>query len=95
MGHADWEAFLKAVRDVDVEYIRDSIDIKNKEQAAIDQRFQMLETLSRSPTAPLRQRLSAVAISSQPQNQPVIGDLFTNTNGGRGNLAFTTSPPAP
>ena len=40
-GHADWEAFLKAVRYVDVEDIRDSIDIKNKEQAAIDQRFQM------------------------------------------------------
>jgi hypothetical protein len=95
MGHTDWEAFLKAVRDVDVEYIRDSIDIKNKEQAVIDQCFQMLKTLSRSPTAPLRQRLSAVAISSQPQNQPVIGDPFTNTNGGRGNLAFTTSPPAP
>ena len=94
-GHADWEAFLKAVRYVDIEDIRDSIDIKNKEQAAIDQHFQMFETLSRSPTAPLCQQLSTVAISSQAptRNPQVIGDPFVNTSGsGRGNLAFSTNP---
>jgi hypothetical protein len=64
-GHADWEEFLKAVRNVDIEYIRDSIDIRNKEQAAIDKRFRMLEALSKSPTAPLRHQLSTVAISNQ------------------------------
>ena len=93
-GHADWEEFLKAVRDLDIEYIRDSIDIKNKEQAAIDKRFRVLETLSRSPTAPLRQQLSTVAISSQNpvQTQQVIGDPFTNAGGGRGNLPFAPNP---
>ena len=50
--------------------------------------------MSRSPTAPLRQQLSTVAISSNPAvpNPQVIGDPFANTGGGRGNLAFTTSP---
>jgi hypothetical protein len=93
-SHADWEEFLTAVRDVDVEYIRDSIDIKNKEQAAIEQRLRSLEAISRSPTAPLRQQLSTVAISSQPSNlnSQVIGDPFANAGGGRGNLAFTTNP---
>lgn len=96
-GHADWEDFLKAVRDVDIEYIRDSIDIRNKEQAAIDQRFRMLEKLSKSPTAPLRQQLSTVAISSQATvpSTPVVGDPFANASGGQGNLRFSNNPPAP
>ena len=97
-GHADWEAFLKAVRDVDIEDIRDSMDIKNKEQAALDQRLRALETLSRSPTAPLRQQLSSVAISSNQtavKGPQVVGDPFVSTGGGRGNLAFTTNPATP
>ena len=82
-GHDNWEDFLKSVRDVDVEYIKDSIDIRNKEKAAIDQQLCALETLSRSPTAPLRQQLSTVAISSQaPASNPHVGDPFANTSGG-------------
>ena len=38
-GHADWNAFIQAIRNIDVEYIRDTLDIKNKEQAALDQQF--------------------------------------------------------
>ena len=96
-GHLDWNAFLDAVRNVDVEHIRDSMDIKNKDQEAIEQRLLLLETLSRSPTAPLRQQLSSVAISSQSpaQNQQVVGDPFANTGGGRGNLTFATNPTVP
>ena len=96
-GHADWEEFLKAIRDVDVKDIRNTIDIRNKEQAAIDQRLRMLETLSRSPTAPLRRQLSTVTISSQPSvpKPQTIGDPFTNTGGGRGNLPFTASTTVP
>jgi hypothetical protein len=96
-GHADWEEFLKKVRDVDIEHIRDSIDIRNKEQAAIDQRLRMLETLSKSPTAPLRQQLSTVAISSQAPapHTAAIGDPFVNAGGGQGNLRFATNPTAP
>ena len=94
-GHVDWNAFLEAVRDVDVEYIRDSIDIRNKEQAVIDQRIRRLESLSRSLTAPLCQQLSTVAISS-PNNSPqVVGDPFSDASGGRGNLMFAANPTTP
>lgn len=96
-GHKDWETFLKDVRGVDIEYIRDSIDIRNKEQAAIDQRFRRLETISKSPTAPLRQQLSAVAISNQTPTPTLatVGDPFTNTGGGQGNLRYTLAPTTP
>ena len=91
-GHADWNAFLEAVRDVDVEYICDSIDIRNKEQAVIDQRIRRLEYLSRSPTAPLRQQLSTVTISSPNRSPQVVGDPFSDASGGRGNLTFAANP---
>jgi hypothetical protein len=96
-GHADWSKFLQAVRDVDVEYIRDTLDMKNKEQAALDQRFRMLETVSRSPTAPLRQQLSAVTISRQPTTPTATtvnnnSNPFANPGGGQGNLRFTATP---
>ena len=97
-GHQDWDSFLKEVREVDIEYIRDSIDIRNKDQAAIDQRFRMLETISKSPTAPLRHQLTSVAISNQhpaPTTTAVLGDPFTNSGGGQGNLRLPTSPAAP
>ena len=67
---------------VDVEYIRDSIDIKNKEQAELDKRFKVLESLSRSPTAPLCQQLSTVSISSPAANPQVIRDPFLGAGGG-------------
>jgi hypothetical protein len=96
-GHAHWGEFLKAVRDVDIEYIRDSIDIKNKEQAAIDQRFRTLEALSNSPTAPIRQRMSTFNIGHQasptPTSQQAVvpqANLFTSTSGGQGNLFTQT-----
>jgi hypothetical protein len=94
-GHVDWNDFLKAVRTVDVEHIRDSIDIKNKDQADIDKRFKALEALSRSPTAPLRQQLSTVSISQPTTNPPVVGDPFLGTGGGRGNLAFVQNSAIP
>lgn len=46
-GHADWDEFLQAVRDVDIDHICDSVDIWNKkqsEQKAIERRIQILET---------------------------------------------------
>jgi hypothetical protein len=94
-GHADWNAFLQAIRDIDVDYIRDYMDRQSKDaevKKAIDQRIRMLETVSRSPTAPLRQQLSTVSITSQPPatNTAVVGDPFANTSGGQGNLRFAT-----
>jgi hypothetical protein len=95
--HANWEDFLKTVREIDIEYIRDSIDIQDKQQAAIDQRFRMYEAVSNSPTAPLRHQLSTVAISSTRPSVPnatAVGDPFANSGGGQGNLRFATNPAA-
>ena len=99
-GHADWKAFLQAVRDVDVDYIRDGVDLRNKElerKRAIDQRIRLLEAVSKSPTAPLRQQLSTVSISNQPPapTTTVSGDPFTNTSGGHGNLGYVPNPSTP
>ena len=95
-GHTDWNAFLKAVRDVDVECICESIDIKNKERAALDQRYRVFETVPKSPTAPLRHQLSSVTISNQPTPPAVMSNInpFLNTGGGQGNLRFTTNATA-
>ena len=100
-GHADWNDFLQAVRDVEIDHIRDSMDIWRKEQAeqkAIERRIQLLETVSKSPTAPLRQQLSTVTISRPPTQQLAVPsnnseNPFTNTSGGQGNLKFATSGP--
>jgi hypothetical protein len=96
-GHKNWKVFLSDVRDVEIDHIRDSMDRWNKEQAnqkAIDHRIRMLEALTRSPTAPLRQQLSTVAISNQPRTA-VVGDPFTNASGGQGNLRFPATTVAP
>lgn len=100
-GHADWTAFLQAIRDVDVDYIRDRVARRNKElegSRAVDRRLRMLE-VSKSPTAPLRQQLSSVVISNQPPGPNVnaanIGDPFTNAGGGQGNLRFAANPAIP
>ena len=96
-GHADWTAFLQAVRDVDVDYIRDEADIWRKEQEEkeiLRERVQQLEKLTASPTAPLRQQMTSFNIGSHtpnPVQQPQQTTLapanpFTSTSGGRGNL---------
>ena len=89
--HADWSSFLQAVRDVDLDHIRDGMELLNKEleeKKALNQRLRMLESVSRSPTAPLRQQLSAVTIASQPPapTATVISDPFAISGGGQGNL---------
>jgi hypothetical protein len=95
-GHADWTTFLQAVRDVDIDYIRDSMVTWNKEQAdqkAMERRIQILETVSKSPTAPLRQQLSTVSISRQtpPAAATNNDNPFANASGGQGNLRFATN----
>jgi hypothetical protein len=99
-GHTDWSDFLKAVRDVDVDHIRDEADIWRKEQEekeALRKRIQQLEKLTTSPTAPLRQQMSTFNVGStaiNPAQQPrqataVAANPFTSTSGGRGNLFQT------
>jgi hypothetical protein len=96
-GHADWAAFLQAVRDVDVDYIRDGADIWKKEQEEQDtlkKRVQQLEKLTASPTAPLRHQMTTFSIRdsapnpTQPprQTSTTPANPFTSNAGGRGNL---------
>ena len=59
-GHKDWVTFLKAVRNVDIDQIRDGVEVWKKEQQeqeAIKKRIQQLEKLTASPTAPLHQQM--------------------------------------
>ena len=94
-GHTNWDAFLQAVRDVDVDYIRDYVELRNKElqeRNTFDQRLRRVEVVTKSPTALLRQQLSTVAISTPAPlaaTAPNVGDPFVNTGGGQGNLRFT------
>src|SRR5277367_1565857 len=85
-GHADWDAFLQAVCDVDIDHIKDAMNIWNKSQAeqrAIDIRVQALETVSRSPTAPLRRQFTSIALfSPSPAATATSDDPFASVGGG-------------
>jgi hypothetical protein len=96
-GHADWTAFLQAVRDVDVDHIRDGVDIWKKEQDEQDtlrKRVQQLEKLTASPTAPLRHQMTTFNLGNaspsttqQPRQTPANpANPFVGNTGGRGNL---------
>src|SRR5277367_4576716 len=91
-GHADWDAFLQAVRDVDIDHIKDAMNLWNKEQAEkkeMAQRVQMLESVSKSPTAPLRRQFTSIALSNQPTTPANADDNpFTNASRGQGSLRF-------
>jgi hypothetical protein len=52
-GHADWIKFLQAVREVDIDHIRDGVEVWKKEQQdheILKKRIQQLEKLTASPT---------------------------------------------
>jgi hypothetical protein len=97
--HADWTAFLQAVRDVEVDHIKEGVELWKKgqeENEAIRKRIQQLEKLTASPTGPIRQQMSAFNISNQPPatTQSVVqasgnqANPFTSNTGGRGNLSY-------
>ena len=70
-GHPDWTAFLQVVRNVDIDHIRDGVDMWKKEQGeqeALKKRIQQLEKLMASPTRPLRQQMTSFSIGNQPSN---------------------------
>ena len=99
-GHPDWTTFLQAVRNVDIDHIRDGVDIWRKEQGeqeALKKWIQQLEKLMASPTGPLRQQMTSFNIGSQlsnaaqaPQQTPT--NPFSGTGGGRGNLFYPNQP---
>lgn len=107
-GHTSWTTFLQAIRDVDMDHIRDGVSLWKKEQeeqSALKKRIQQLEKLTASPTAPLRQQMttfnlgnaqhSAPQSARQAATPPATGNPFTSTSGGSGNLfpPKNTRPP--
>ena len=100
-GYTDWMTYLQAIRDIDIDYIRDGVDIWKKEQdeqEALKKRVQMLEKVLASPTAPLRHQMTTFSIGNpaagpmQPPWQAITtpANPFTGTTGGRGNLFQAT-----
>ena len=96
-GHADWATFLQAVRDVDLDHIREGAKIWKKEQEeqlALKKRVQQLEKLTASPTAPLRHQMTTFNLGDTQPNPPQQPrqtsanptSPFTGTSGGSGNL---------
>ena len=102
-NHVDWTAFLQAIRDVDVDHIREGVDMWEKEQIekdALKKRVQQLEKLTASPTAPIRQQMSSFGIGSpnprQKQQAPAPqGNPLTSPAGGRGNLFYSPQAKIP
>lgn len=93
-GHASWAAFLQAVHDVEIDYIRDGVEAWKKEQQeheTLKKCIQQLEK-SASPTAPLRQQMTTFNVgNSQPSpRQATPTNPFTSNTGGGGNLFYGT-----
>jgi len=99
-GHTNWTAFLKDIRDMDIDYIREGVDIWKKEQAdqaAVKKRIGELEKLvTTSPTAPIRHQMSTFNMGTQANptsstRQAIPqANVFATTGGGQGNLFTRT-----
>ena len=66
--HADWTAFLQAVRDVDLQHIRDAVAKRKKEddtRHALENRIRILEAVQQLPTAGIRTQMNRASISMQ------------------------------
>ncbi|KAJ7676201.1 hypothetical protein B0H17DRAFT_945530 [Mycena rosella] len=94
---ANWTAFLKAVREVDIEHIRDGAEKlrkdEEKQKAVEDRIVQLTEAVRRqqqlqaSPTAGIRQQMTSTSLQGpKPPSAPFNPNLFGARGGGRGNL---------
>ncbi|KAK7020246.1 hypothetical protein VNI00_017777 [Paramarasmius palmivorus] len=95
----DWNAFSKAIRDVDVTYLKDAarrMEKAKKDQQEVLARIRELEALS-SPTAPLRRGLAATQISrntratSPTRNSQARDRSATPNNTAKPTIRQTTS----
>ena len=100
--HADWTTFLQAVRDVELQHIRDAVEKskkREKEKLAVENRLRLLEAAQSSPTAGIRTQLSRTTLA--PSQPPIPAPQFMTTprtpnntfaaqTGGQGNLTFAT-----
>lgn len=103
-GHTSWTTFLQAIRDIEMDYIRDGVEAWKKEQSeqdTIKKRIQFLEKLSASPTAPLRHQMTSFNIGNPQQSSPQAPrqattpsvNPFNGTTGGSGNLFYPSASP--
>lgn len=92
-GHANWTAFLKAICDIDIDYIREGADTWKKEQADQDaiktQLRQLGDLLRASPTAQLQQQLASLSLGNQPST-PIPPPRQATMGGGRGSSIMPT-----
>jgi hypothetical protein len=95
--HENWAAFLKAVRDIDVEYLKDEAAElrKRKEvQQALEAHICQLETMPASPTAIICHQMTQTSIGmGGPTNNASSINPFGGGGGGQGNLFSQTGRP--
>ena len=92
--HADWTAFLQAVRDVDLQHIRDAVSKRKKEDDVrrdLENRIRILETVQQSPMAGIHAQMNRASISMQTPAHYPAAPIRTNKaafgqGGGQGNL---------
>jgi hypothetical protein len=88
--HADWATFLKAVWDIDVEYIKDEakeLQKRKDTQHAIEAHLHQLEALPASPTVGIHHQMTQASIGmgsggGNSSSNPFQGGM----GGGQGNL---------
>ena len=70
--HVNWTAFLQAVRNVELQHIRDAVEKgkkREKERLAVENRLRLLEAAQSSPTAGIRTQLSRTTLA--PLQSPI------------------------
>ena len=104
IGHANWTAFLQAIRDVDTEYIREGIDTWKKEQAeqdAVKAQLQSIQQLLKvSSVTQLQQQLASLNLgnltqTNPPVQQPNLSQIPPSTSGPPVSQATKRPPPTP
>jgi hypothetical protein len=102
--HTDWTAFLQAVRDVDLQHIRDAVAKRKKEdetRRALENRIRILETVQQSPTAGIHSQMNRASISLQqtpaqyPANSRRANEAVFGQSGGQGTLFGPRAGQAP
>ena len=101
---ADWTTFMKAVRNVDLQHIRDAVLKRKKEDDVrrdLENCIRILETVQQSPTAGIRAQMNRASISMQTPTHYPAAPMRTNEavfgrGGGQGNLfnPHAGQPPA-
>lgn len=82
--YATWAAFLKAVREIDIDYIKDAAEEIQKtklQQQANNAWLKQLKVSLASPTAGIRWQMDTATISTGP---PLARNLFGSRGGGAG-----------